>query len=303
MDVVVECNAWPAVEYERMNGRRPRLVAIHAPGREGLPGDIGHVADSLDADGSAVTAILVSEASAHPGAVVPARVLGLVRASGADSDWLVVAPAGGARAVTPAEDLPAEFHQRLQSFLGSDALEWVARDEAERLAREAIERGLRAQAQERAERASADVLWTPTPGTERRWAVFEGETHTQGEMDVLRIPNRFQLYVREVLLPRERFIQRAKAFGMTLREIHQLIEVPSADAPEQVRLRHALVHKLSPTEQRIAELETLRDELRDQLARLGTYVTCGHVGDCACCGCTCASDDSCTCCGCTDPNC
>src|SRR6266542_5581378 len=90
VDVVVECNAWPAVEYERMNGRRPRLVAIHAPGREGLPGDIGHVADSLDADGSAVTAILVSEASAHPGAVVPARVLGLVRASGADSDWLVV---------------------------------------------------------------------------------------------------------------------------------------------------------------------------------------------------------------------
>ena len=130
----------------------------------------------------------------------------------------------------------------------------------------------------------------------------------------------------ENALRRVGFIQRAKALGLTLREIQQLTQGPSNQAPEQVRLRHALVHKLADTDRRIIELETLRDELREQLARLGAAPTCGHVGDCSCwlpsreevthmaidvanedgctcCGCTCPSDGPCTCCGCPDPNC
>jgi DNA-binding transcriptional MerR regulator len=127
-------------------------------------------------------------------------------------------------------------------------------------------------------------------------------------------------------LERVGFIQRAKALGLTLREIHQLTRDP-ADAPvEHARLRHALVHKLADTEHRIAEFEILRRELRGQLTRLGSAPTCGHVGDCrcwlptreeviemaekasdegscTCCGCTCAGDGPCTCCGCPDPNC
>jgi DNA-binding transcriptional MerR regulator len=122
------------------------------------------------------------------------------------------------------------------------------------------------------------------------------------------------------------FIQRAKALGLTLREIHQLTSSPADASVEQTRLRHALVHKIADTERRIAELEALRGELRDQVARLGSAQTCGHVGDCGCwlptreeviemvdetasdggctcCGCTCPGDGPCTCCGCPDPNC
>jgi DNA-binding transcriptional MerR regulator len=122
------------------------------------------------------------------------------------------------------------------------------------------------------------------------------------------------------------FIQRAKALGLTLREIQQLTQEPSDQALERARLRHVLVHKLADTHRRIVELEMLRSELRDQLARLGTTATCGHVGDCGrwlptreevkhmaidvknesgctCCGCTCPGDGPCTCCGCPDPNC
>jgi DNA-binding transcriptional MerR regulator len=122
------------------------------------------------------------------------------------------------------------------------------------------------------------------------------------------------------------FILRAKALGLTLREIQQLTREPSDQVLEHARLRHALVHKLAETHRRIAELETLRSELREQLARLGTGATCGHVGDCGCwlptgeevnhmacdvandggytcCGCTCPGDGPCTCCGCPDPNC
>ena len=130
----------------------------------------------------------------------------------------------------------------------------------------------------------------------------------------------------EGALQRVGFIQRAKALGLTLREIHQLAHEPADSSVEKARLRHALVHKLADTERRIAELETLRSELRDQLERLSAVPTCGHVGDCGCwlptreeviqmakneaddatctcCVCTCPSDDDCTCCGCPDPNC
>ena len=85
-------------------------------------------------------------------------------------------------------------------------------------------------------------------------------------------------------LQRVGFIQRAKALGLTLREIQQLTS-ESADtdtAADQARLRHALVHKLADTDRRIAELETLRGELREQLGRLGVAPVCGHVGDCGC---------------------
>jgi len=131
----------------------------------------------------------------------------------------------------------------------------------------------------------------------------------------------------DAALERVGFIQRAKALGLTLREIQQLTDQPADAGHERARLRHAIVHKLADTDRRIAELVTLRGELRDQLTRLGAVPTCGHVGDCTCwlptreeviqmasnvtsedgctcCGCTCTSDDEpCTCCGCPDPNC
>lgn len=130
-------------------------------------------------------------------------------------------------------------------------------------------------------------------------------------------------------LQRVGFIQRAKSLGLSLREIQQLTGQSSDSSDGQARLRHALVHKLADTNRRVGELEVLRSELQDQLARLGAAPTCGEVGDChcwlptreeviamakdgndpkvesgcTCCGCTCPSDGACTCCGCPDPNC
>lgn len=74
------------------------------------------------------------------------------------------------------------------------------------LARESIERGRRLRAEERAERTAAQAAWTPTEAARRRWATFEGETHTAAELDSLRLPYRFQLYAREVILPSERLL-------------------------------------------------------------------------------------------------
>ena len=140
-----------------------------------------------------------------------------------------------------------------------------------------------------------------------------------------RTPAGYRVY-DAAALQRVGFIQRAKALGLSLREIQQLTREPSEVAIEQARLRHALVHKLAATQRRLAELQLLRTELEEQLNRLGAVPTCGHVGECGCwlptreevkqmatnattedgctcCGCTCPSDDACTCCGCPDPTC
>jgi len=116
------------------------------------------------------------------------------------------------------------------------------------------------------------------------------------------------------------FIQRAKALGLSLREIERLLQEPPGPS-EQLRMRHAIAHKLAETESRIAELEILRLELRAMHERLGAVdAVCGHLGDCgcwlpnqqeaelmakneegcSCCGCTCPPDESgcCDCCGC-----
>lgn len=116
------------------------------------------------------------------------------------------------------------------------------------------------------------------------------------------------------------FIQRAKALGMSLREIEALLR-EAAEPPAQARIRHAVAHKLAQTQARIAELEALRSELLLMERRLnGGNPGCGHIGDCecwlpndtevamaiqnvegcSCCGCTCPSTDGeCGCCGCS----
>lgn len=134
-------------------------------------------------------------------------------------------------------------------------------------------------------------------------------------------------------LCRLRFIRRAKALGLSLREIRRLVQEPSDPSTDLARLRHAIAHKLADTRRRIEELEALRGDLEAMYERLGRggAVTCGHVGDCdcwlptekevrqmadvhnsedcPCCGCpcpgegdcTCPCDDGCPCCGCPCP--
>lgn len=59
----------------------------------------------------------------------------------------------------------------------------------------------------------------------------------------------YRMYGDEAL-QRVGFIQRAKALGLTLREIQQLTEQPADASQEHARLRHALVHKLADTDRR-----------------------------------------------------
>lgn len=127
----------------------------------------------------------------------------------------------------------------------------------------------------------------------------------------------YRLYDCSVL-GRVGFIKRAKALGLTLREIQQLLRQPAGPESDTARLRHAIAHKLANTRERIVQLETLRGELEALQAHLGSAgaIECGRVGDCecwlpnqqevenmasescSCCGCTCPNDGACTCCGC-----
>jgi DNA-binding transcriptional MerR regulator len=140
---------------------------------------------------------------------------------------------------------------------------------------------------------------------------------------VTRSETRYRLYGSDAI-GRLAFIQRAKSLGLTLREIRSLVQEPGDAATDLARLRHIIAHKLADTKQRIAELETLQDELEGLYLRLGHLaVSCGHVGDCqcwlptgeevkqmnaavrkaeccTCCDCPCQCDDgTCTCCDCS----
>jgi DNA-binding transcriptional MerR regulator len=79
------------------------------------------------------------------------------------------------------------------------------------------------------------------------------------------------------------FIRRAKALGLSLREIRSLVREPGDAATDQERLRAAVARKLADTRRRIDQLQMLAGELEalDEHLRRGT-VWCGRVGDCGC---------------------
>lgn len=134
----------------------------------------------------------------------------------------------------------------------------------------------------------------------------------------------YRLYESETI-GRLRFILRAKALGLSLREIRQLVQQPADSTADMARLRHAIAHKLADTKRRITELEVLREDLEALQQHFSDGVTfCGRIGDCecwlpmeevgmmsdsrasmecSCCGCTCPSVGECTCCGCPSPDC
>ncbi len=84
---------------------------------------------------------------------------------------------------------------------------------------------------------------------------------------------------------RLQFLLRAKALGLSLQEVGDLLVSPRADAgAERDRLRHLVAHKIADTSWRIAELQALNQELESLYVRLlrAPGPECGHVGDCAC---------------------
>lgn len=137
----------------------------------------------------------------------------------------------------------------------------------------------------------------------------------------------YRIYGAEAV-GRVQFIQRAKALGLSMREVRRLLDNPKADSlEERANLRHIVAHRLAETRARVAELGQLQNELERLYVRLDRAPgpDCGHVGDCACwlpteeeviemasetkgteactcCGCPCpGTDGHCSCCGCSCP--
>lgn len=85
---------------------------------------------------------------------------------------------------------------------------------------------------------------------------------------------------------RLQFVQRAKALGLSLKEIRQLLTSPHVDVgTERDRLRHLVAHKLAETPARIGELQALDQELESlyvRLVRVPGSEYCGSLGDCGC---------------------
>ncbi len=68
-------------------------------------------------------------------------------------------------------------------------------------------------------------------------------------------------------LPRLSFIKQAKALGLSLQEIHQILEIhDQGDMPCQ-QVRHTLQEKITDIEQRIQELTQLKGHLQDLLSQ------------------------------------
>src|SRR5262245_59892529 len=100
----------------------------------------------------------------------------------------------------------------------------------------------------------------------------------------------YRLYGMEVV-GRLQFLLRAKALGLSLREVGELLASPTTDvSAERDHLRHLVAHKIADTRRRIGELQALNQELEALYVRLlrtpcvlrTPVLEYGHVGDCAC---------------------
>jgi len=81
-----------------------------------------------------------------------------------------------------------------------------------------------------------------------------------------RTPAGYRLYDRAAL-DRLTFIRKARALGLRLDEVQEILRVAHRGTPPCEHVREALAARLAEVEARIAELESLRATLRRALAR------------------------------------
>jgi DNA-binding transcriptional MerR regulator len=81
-----------------------------------------------------------------------------------------------------------------------------------------------------------------------------------------RLPNGYRVYGEEAISAL-RFLRRAQGFGITLKEIKQLIELSSRGQQPCTRVRELARHHLQEVELKLQELRSLRRELRSLLNR------------------------------------
>lgn len=82
-----------------------------------------------------------------------------------------------------------------------------------------------------------------------------------------RAPNGYREYDDEALEDL-RFIQKAQALGLKLRDIREVMEIAAGGRAPCTHVRAALHARLAEVEARLRELRSLRATLRDALARV-----------------------------------
>jgi MerR family transcriptional regulator, copper efflux regulator len=85
----------------------------------------------------------------------------------------------------------------------------------------------------------------------------------------VRLPNGYRLYDEDSAATL-RFLRRAQSFGITLREIKQLIDLTQRGRKPCEHARKVISQHLAEVESQIRELEALRKELRLALRRADT---------------------------------
>jgi DNA-binding transcriptional MerR regulator len=81
-----------------------------------------------------------------------------------------------------------------------------------------------------------------------------------------RLPNGYRLYDDDAAV-RLRFLRRAQRFGITLREIKQLIDLTQRGRTPCEHARKLVTEHLAEVETQIRELKSLQKELRTALSR------------------------------------
>ncbi len=82
----------------------------------------------------------------------------------------------------------------------------------------------------------------------------------------MRLPNGYRLYDEDAAATL-RFLRRAQSFGITLREIKQLIDLTQRGRTPCEHARKLVTEHLGEVETQIRELKALRKELRTVLSR------------------------------------
>jgi DNA-binding transcriptional MerR regulator len=82
----------------------------------------------------------------------------------------------------------------------------------------------------------------------------------------MRLPNGYRLY-NEDAAATLRFLRRAQGFGITLREIKQLIDLTQGGRKPCEHARKLITEHLADVERQMRELTVLRKELRSVLSR------------------------------------
>lgn len=81
-----------------------------------------------------------------------------------------------------------------------------------------------------------------------------------------RLPNGYRVYGEDTVAQLN-LLRRAQAFGMTLDEIKELLELTARGSRPCERVRHLARRRLAHVDLKIRELELLRDQLRRLVRR------------------------------------